>query len=119
MAVGAEWIRVAAVDDVFEGACSSVQVNDVYIALHRLEGGDIHATSDVCTHEFARLSDGWLDGSVIVCPLHGGRFDVCTGRPAGGPVHEGISVFETRLCGSEVWVRVDPKTGKPRQKNDD
>ena len=37
-------------------------------------------TDNICTHAFALLTDGWLEGHVIECPLHGGQFDIRTGK---------------------------------------
>ncbi len=40
----------------------------------------IVATDDRCPHMSAPLSIGELDGCVVACPLHEGRFDLCTGE---------------------------------------
>ena len=56
------------------------------IAIYHLEDGRVFATANVCTHEFALLSDGWLEGCEVECPLHSGRFDVTTGRALCEPL---------------------------------
>ena len=48
--------------------------------MYHLNGGEFRATSNVCTHEYAQVSDGFLEGGVVECPLHGGKFDVRTGQ---------------------------------------
>jgi nitrite reductase/ring-hydroxylating ferredoxin subunit len=48
-------------------------------------GGAFYATSDFCTHGRALLSEGFLDGKIVECPFHGGKFDVTTGKPAEAP----------------------------------
>ncbi len=49
-------------------------------------GETYHALDNKCSHGKARLSEGRLRGTNIICPRHGGSFDVttgkCTGRPA-------------------------------------
>ena len=38
----------------------------------------------------APLSIGELDGCVVACPLHEGRFDLCTGEPVQMPTTGGL-----------------------------
>jgi naphthalene 1,2-dioxygenase system ferredoxin subunit len=77
------WIRICSVDDVESGggifACT---IEDEQIAVYFVNG-EYFAVADICTHGAARLSDGYLDGFLIECPLHQGLFDVRTGEPAG------------------------------------
>ncbi len=54
------------------------------IALFDLDG-TLYATDDICTHAYAKLSDGWLDNGEIECPLHAGRFDIKTGSATAPP----------------------------------
>ena len=69
--------------------------------LHRVTRGDrdillahtpagIVATDDRCPHMSAPLSLGELDGCVVACPLHEGRFDLCTGDPVQMPTTGGL-----------------------------
>ena len=66
----AGWVRVAGVAEVGEGQVHAVRVDDREIALYHLPGGEFRATDNVCTHEYALLSDGWLEDGCIECPLH-------------------------------------------------
>ena len=54
--------------------------------------GRLCAFSDNCSHRDARLSEGRLRGSSIVCPVHGARFDVVTGEHKGPPATTPIEV---------------------------
>ena len=56
------WVRVAATADVAEGQVMGVRVGERDIALYHLPGGEFRATDNVCTHEYAQLSEGWLEG---------------------------------------------------------
>ena len=44
-------------------------------------GGELFAIDDTCTHQDASLSDGWLEGCLIGCPLHASSFDLRSGIP--------------------------------------
>ena len=100
------WVRVAAKSDVTEGHVIGVRVGEREIAIYHLESGEFHATDNVCTHEYAQLSEGWLEGHVIECPLHAGQFDVLTGKALCAPVERDIEVFQVRVSGEDIEVNV-------------
>ena len=58
------------------------------LLVHTPEG--IVVTDDRCPHMSAPLSIGDLDGCVVACPLHEGRFDLCTGEPVQMPTTGGL-----------------------------
>jgi nitrite reductase/ring-hydroxylating ferredoxin subunit len=43
-------------------------------------GGNYYATSNICSHEGARLHEGRLNGKELVCPWHGAKWDVTSGK---------------------------------------
>jgi nitrite reductase/ring-hydroxylating ferredoxin subunit len=43
-------------------------------------GGKYYAVSNICSHEEARLHEGRLTGKELVCPWHGAKWDVTTGK---------------------------------------
>src|SRR6476620_1578563 len=91
------WVRVAAVADVAEGAVKGVRVGQREIALYHLPGGEYRATDNICSHEYAQLSDGWLEDGCIECPLHAARFDIRTGKALCAPAETDIKVFEVKV----------------------
>ena len=102
----ADWVRVAGVADVAEGQVLGVRVGGREIALYHLKGGDIRATDNICTHEYAKLTDGWLEDGCIECPLHAARFDVRTGKALCAPAETNLAVFEVRVEGGDLLVKV-------------
>jgi nitrite reductase/ring-hydroxylating ferredoxin subunit len=101
-----EWHRAAALDDVWEGAPLAVTVGGQPIALYRL-GAEIHAVGDLCPHQKdVKLSDGFLDGEVIECPMHQSCFNVRTGRVLSLPAREDLPVFSVRIEDEQVFVEV-------------
>ena len=84
----------------------AVSVAGRKLAIYHLENGEFHATSNVCTHGFALLTDGWLEGCEIECPLHAGRFDVRTGEGKCSPIERDLETFEVDVRHGEVFVCV-------------
>lgn len=80
-------------------------VGDQEIAVYNIDG-EIYATDNLCTHAFAFLTDGWLDGDVIECPLHGGRFEVKTGKGLGPPIPCDVKTFLVRIVGDDIQVQL-------------
>jgi naphthalene 1,2-dioxygenase ferredoxin component len=106
MAQSERWVTVASAASLAEGDMVGVKLGDKPIALYNV-AGRIYATDNVCTHAFAMLTDGWLDGAEIECPLHAGRFDVTTGKGLGPPIPSDLSTYEVRLVGDDVQIKLD------------
>lgn len=104
----AGWTRAASIDEMTEGEVTAVHVNGTPVALYQVDGA-LYATHDICTHEHAHLSDGYLEGCEIECPLHQGRFDIRTGKATCRPVTETLRVYPVRIVGKDVFIR----TGAP------
>jgi len=71
------------------GAMRRVSFGDVDVLLAHTTRG-ICAVADRCPHMSAPLSIGRLDGCVVSCPLHDGRFDLATGEPVQMPTTGGL-----------------------------
>jgi len=99
------WITVAPRDTLEPGRVTGVKAGDLDIALYNIDG-EIFATDNICTHAQAVLSDGWLEGDVIECPLHGGRFEVKTGKGLGAPITCDLKTLAVRIEGDMVQVNV-------------
>jgi naphthalene 1,2-dioxygenase ferredoxin component len=99
------WVTVAARSNVGEGEIAEARAGEEQIAVYNVDG-TFYATSNICTHAFALLSQGWLDGDVVECPLHAGRFDVKSGKALGPPVDCDIKTYPVRVVGDEVQVRL-------------
>lgn len=72
-------IDVGAAADVADGALKNVIADEVELLLARV-GDDYYAADARCPHMGGRLSQGVLEGTVVVCPRHGSRFDLRDGR---------------------------------------
>lgn len=97
------WVRLANLDEVPPSSIKGFEVGGRQIALYNVRG-NIYCTSNICTHAYALLSDGFLDELEIECPLHAGRFSVITGKALCSPVLEDLKIYETKIVDSEILV---------------
>jgi nitrite reductase/ring-hydroxylating ferredoxin subunit len=86
---GAPFEPVLPAADLPPGTLARVTRGDLDILLAHVPGG-ILATDDRCPHMAAPLSIGKLEGCVVDCPLHNGRFDLCTGATVQMPTTGGL-----------------------------
>jgi naphthalene 1,2-dioxygenase system ferredoxin subunit len=100
------WVRAASRGDLADGEVLGLVLAGREIALYDIDG-QLYATDDVCTHAYARLSDGWLDKGEIECPLHAGRFDVKTGKALCPPVTDALKTYPLRLVDDEIQIKLD------------
>lgn len=98
------WEVIADIDDVPEGQVIQWMIGDEEVALYRV-GQEVYATDNWCTHAEARLSNGCIKGFEVECPLHGGKFDVRTGKALCEPVSEDVKTFPVRLVGRDVYAK--------------
>lgn len=72
------------VSQVPVGEGRTFAVADSQIAVFRLRDGSLRALDAVCPHKGGPLADGLADEFVVVCPLHGATYDMCTGVEVAG-----------------------------------
>ena len=88
-AAGAPWRAALPVDDLPPGTLRRVTFGELDVLLAHTDRG-IVATDDRCPHMSAPLSIGGLDGCVVACPLHNGRFDLASGDTLQMPTTGGL-----------------------------
>ncbi|KPL84537.1 biphenyl 2,3-dioxygenase [Thermanaerothrix daxensis] len=99
------FLKIATLDEIPVGERLFLEINNEPIVLLNL-GGTLFAVGDVCTHDEGPLGDGEIDGYQIVCPRHGARFDVRTGKALTLPAVVDIPVYPIRIEGNEVYIGI-------------
>lgn len=108
--------RVVHLDALPRGRGTCVRVDGVEVGLFRVDDA-VYAMENRCPHADFPLSEGALEGSVVVCPAHGWDFDVRTGFKPGDADGFPIPCFPVRVDAGEVWVDVAaPLNVPPRRR---
>jgi 3-phenylpropionate/trans-cinnamate dioxygenase ferredoxin subunit len=74
--------------------------------------GEFYAIDDTCTHQDASLSDGWLEGCFVECPLHAAMFDLRTGMPTCLPAKNPVRTYAVLVEDGVVYVRASAASDK-------
>src|SRR5437762_12939437 len=100
-----QFVKVATTDEIPVGEAKMVEVDGEYLAIFHV-GDTFYATTDICSHEEASLSEGDLEGEVVECPHHGARFNVRTGQALSLPAVLPVQTYPVRVVGADVEVEV-------------
>ena len=118
------FVAVCRSDELAEGSVRQVKARGKELAVGRLAGGQLFAVGGRCSHMFARLGKGKLEGTLLECPWHGTKFDVTDGCVANWVTRpmilkmvydatlpafmkRGIPTFDIKEENGEVLVAVD------------
>ncbi len=102
----AEWIDVARVDELTPGNRKIIMTDVAEVAVFNLDG-EFFAIEDVCTHDGGELASGLCDGDQIICPRHGARFCIRSGKVLTPPAYEDIETFPVRIDQGVVQIDIE------------
>jgi nitrite reductase/ring-hydroxylating ferredoxin subunit len=78
---------------------------------HTREG--VFALDNICTHAHARLCEGRLRATRLVCPLHGASFDIRDGRVLGPPAVVALPTHTVRIVEGSIEVALSELAASP------
>ena len=100
-----EYIEVTDITDIELGHSVSVNVNGNKILICNTEEG-FFAVQDMCTHALTPLCGGFIQGTLISCPLHGAVFDLKTGEVMSPPAFDDLQTFKLKIKGTSISVQI-------------
>ncbi|AKU14308.1 TodB [Azoarcus sp. CIB] len=96
--------KVCEVSDIPVGEALKISGEEFDVAIFNVDG-ELFATQDRCTHGDWSLSEGgYLDGDVVECSLHCGKFCVRTGKVKAYPPTKPLKVFPIHVEGNAVYI---------------
>jgi nitrite reductase/ring-hydroxylating ferredoxin subunit len=87
------------------GAMRCVTLGEEPVLLVHARDGGVHAVHNVCSHAYAKLDEGRLRGTRVICPLHGAGFDVRTGAVLGAPATAPLKSYPVRVVDGRIEVQ--------------
>jgi 3-phenylpropionate/trans-cinnamate dioxygenase ferredoxin subunit len=100
-----QYHKIADVSELASGEQLYVEIGNLELVVFNI-AGEIFAIGDVCTHDGAPLGEGEIEDYEVVCPRHGARFDVRSGKVTALPAVEDIPAYPVRVAGGQIEVGV-------------
>lgn len=75
------------------------------IAIYRVDN-EFFATDNVCPHAYALMSDGFVEGETVECPLHGAVFNIRTGKCMGPPAESDLATYTVTVVDNEIFINL-------------
>jgi 3-phenylpropionate/trans-cinnamate dioxygenase ferredoxin component len=99
-------IEVCPLDQLPPGSMKLVEAGQIAVGVYNVDG-QLCAVEDRCSHDDGPLVEGdWEpDEGVVICPRHGSRFDICSGRPLTLPAVFPVETFPVVV--EDGWVKVE------------
>jgi len=98
-----EYVSVGQEDEVKNGDRIFVQIDDLTLVVFNI-GGHLYAIADECSHDDGPVGEGELDGLEVICPRHGARFDIRTGKALSLPAVLDIPAYPVRIRDGQIEV---------------
>ena len=100
-----QFIEIAPVSELPNGERLFIEIEGRALVIFNI-AGQYFAIGDVCSHDDGPVGDGDLEGLNVVCPRHGGEFDVQTGKAVQMPAVVDIPAYAVRVVEGMIQVGV-------------
>jgi nitrite reductase/ring-hydroxylating ferredoxin subunit len=101
----AKLFRVCDLGELQPGDKLAIAIDSESILVGNIDG-KIYAVSNICTHEYAELVNGFLLEDTITCPLHLSRFKLETGDVLNPPATKPLKTYKVVVQEGGVYVEV-------------
>jgi biphenyl 2,3-dioxygenase ferredoxin subunit len=91
--------------EVEPGKAIRIEKDGLVLAVFNLEG-EYFVTDDACTHGPGSLSEGFVEGDIIECNFHQGRFNIRTGEVVAPPCMVPVKTYRTIVENGRVYIEV-------------
>jgi len=96
-----DFIAVGSVEELKDGDRLFVDIDGKPVVVLKI-AGQYYAIADVCSHDEGPVGEGEIEGFEIICPRHGARFDIHSGRVLALPAFVDIPAYPVRIVGDQI-----------------
>ncbi len=89
--------------DLPAGKGKQLTVDGKDLALFNL-GGKFYCLDGRCTHKGGPLGEGEIEGTIVICPWHGSKFDITSGQVKGSPATKDVAAYSVKVAGKDILV---------------
>jgi 3-phenylpropionate/trans-cinnamate dioxygenase ferredoxin component len=100
-----DFVDVGRLSELPPSGTQTIELDDRFLVLVRL-GTEVFCLDDVCTHDGGPLGEGELEDACLVCPRHGAKFDVRTGKAVTMPATEPTATHQVKIDGDRILVKL-------------
>jgi 3-phenylpropionate/trans-cinnamate dioxygenase ferredoxin component len=98
-----EFLEIAPVADLPEGERLFIEAAGRSIVIFNLVG-KFYAIGDICSHDNGPVGDGEIEEYEVICPRHGARFDIRTGKATSLPAVVDIPSYPVRVVAGRIEI---------------
>ena len=99
-----EFVKAATASEMERRKAKSIEAFGKSMLLIRLEGGRYFAVSAICTHMSVCKLEWHAERDLLVCPCHGGAFDVY-GNVVHGPPSIPLATHKVEQIDADLFIR--------------
>lgn len=100
-----EYLDIAPESELPNGERLFIEVEGKSLVIFKI-AGQYFSIGDICTHDDGPVGDGDIENFNIVCPRHGGEFDVRTGQAVQMPAVVDIPAYPVRVVSGMIQVGI-------------
>ena len=97
------FISLCKAGEVPTGKVIKIEKEGLTLAVFNIDG-EYLVTDDACTHGPGSLSEGEIDGEMVICDFHNGAFNIRTGEPVVAPCVIPLKTYQARVQDGEIQI---------------
>ncbi|WP_324204594.1 Rieske (2Fe-2S) protein [Chthonomonas sp.] len=114
------WLKIAPISDIPSGSARIYHLDRPLpsegsvpmqreVALFNVNG-TFYGFDNTCPHLGGPLGEGWVEGNVVICPLHFWEFDIRTGKSPDDPT-VCVTTYPCKVEEGYVYIGLEEETG--------
>ena len=99
------FVEIAKTDEIPDGKMKVIKIDNNNILVTNI-AGKYYAIGAKCTHAGGDLSKGKMDGNIVICPRHGSKFNVITGKSVNGPAKQSVPIYQVKIQEKSILIDI-------------